>query len=1010
MSKALINHYYNQAHAVKRAGAKNEGAISSPFYVLLAQYAQAKKYVFVTEITIKSAKTKKNIRPDGILMNELRVHRGYWESKDGDDALDFEIDKKLNKDGYSDSNILFEDGQTAVLIQHGAQVMRIDMQDADKLHQLLTAFMDFRPAEILEFEKALEAFKQDIPEIARTFRHLFDKESKTNHKYIAARNRFLEICKLEINPDITEGDVREMLIQHILTEDLFTAIFDDSSFLKHNVIAKELELLISVVITREIRQNQLGEIRYYYQTLKANANKIADHNEKQTFLKVVYENFYKAYNPAGADRLGVVYTPNELVRFMVASTDALLEKHFGKSLSDKGVQILDPATGTGTFITDIIDFIAPQYLEYKYKNELHANEVSILPYYIANLNIEYSYQNKMGSYAAFENICFVDTLDNIDGLKYEGQQTNFFGFSSENADRIKRQNEQKISVIIGNPPYNANQQNENDNNKNRTYPIIDKRISDTYIKYSSAQKTKVYDMYARFFRWATDRAAKNGIVAFVTNRSFIDSRTFDGFRKSIAQEYDYIYIVDTKSDVRANPKIAGTTHNVFGIQAGIAIMFLVRKVQPEENAKKQAIIKYFTLADEMLKAEKLSFLRNTHINIIAFEHIKADKQNNWLNIAENSDWGSFISMCSKNAKLSRGNETIFEWYSLGVNTARDAWVYDISLKNLKAKFKFFANTYNSLLATGTMQGDTTIKWSEALKNSFKRKKKIAYAPKLIIVSNYRPYTKRYYIASKILSDRLTQNHYDIFGENLNANTGNKTICFSASSSTKDFHTLATDCIADLHFTGDSQCAPLYRYTATGERVDNITDWGLAQFRAHYKNENISKTDIFDYAYAVLHCPKYREKYALNLKREFPRLPFYTDFAQWAAWGAELMALHIDYEAADGYALTRIEAAKAKDRPAVKLKADKDAGTITIDENTSLTGIPAAAWDYKLGNRTALEWVLDQYKESKIGDPTVAELFNNYRFADYKEAVIDLLARLTTVAVRSTEISAAMGEK
>jgi predicted helicase len=311
---------------------------------------------------------------------------------------------------------------------------------------------------------------------------------------------------------------------------------------------------------------------------------LPDLGEKQRILKVVYEEFYKAYNPKGADRLGIVYTPNEIVRFMIHSVDQLLEKHFNKTLSDDGVNILDPATGTGTYICDLLQYIIPPKRKYKYQNEIFCNEVSILPYYIANLNIEFTYNVLAGEYEPFENICFVDTLDNIDGLiTYKGQSKagGLFGsVTAENAERIKRQNEQKISVIIGNPPYNATQNSENDNNANRKYPEIDKRIKETYVKNSKTQNLiKVYDMFARFYRWATDRLTDKGVIAFITNRSFIDSRTFDGFRKGIENDFDYVYIIDTHSDVRANPKIAGTTHNVFGIQTGVAVMFLVRTGQ-----------------------------------------------------------------------------------------------------------------------------------------------------------------------------------------------------------------------------------------------------------------------------------------------------------------------------------------------------------------------------------------------------------------------------------------------
>jgi predicted helicase len=254
----------------------------------------------------------------------------------------------------------------------------------------------------------------------------------------------------------------------------------------------------------------------------------------------------------------------------------LLEKHFSKSLADEGVKILDPCTGTGTYLCDLIDYLPPHRLAHKYAHDIYANELGLLPYYIANLNIEYTYQQKMNEYVEFNHICWMDTLDNA-SANFTGSNNDLFGLSIENTARIKQQNAAKISVILGNPPYNANQQNENDNNKNREYPAIDKRIKETYIDKSTAQKTKVYDMYARFLRWASDRLQDNGMISFIINRSFIDSRTFDGFRKSLAEEFDFVYIVDTQSDVRKNPKLSGTKHNVFGIQTGVAVLFLVKK-------------------------------------------------------------------------------------------------------------------------------------------------------------------------------------------------------------------------------------------------------------------------------------------------------------------------------------------------------------------------------------------------------------------------------------------------
>ncbi len=532
------------------------------------------------------------------------------------------------------------------------------MRDEDALDKIIKEFVSFKNETVYRFEDAIEKFKADIPDLVETLRNRIEHYGNENAAYVSARAFFLKLCQAEINPAFTLADIREMIIQHILTSDIFNKIFDDPEFHRHNTIAAELEKLIAALFTYSERRNLLGSIEHYYDTINATAAAIADHHEKQKFLKVLYENFYKVYNPKAADRLGVVYTPNEIVKFMIESTDYLLHKHFGKTLSDKNVEILDPATGTGTFISDIIDHIPAQHLAYKYKNELHSNEVAILPYYISNLNIEFTFKQKMGYYEEFTNSCFVDTLDNTGALSYIGKQLSAFGLSSENAARIQRQNAKKISVVIGNPPYNANQQNENDNNKNREYPMIDKRIKETYIKNSTAQKTKVYDMYARFYRWAMDRIDKNGIIAFITNRSFIDSRTFDGFRKSVQEDFSYCYIIDTRSDVRANPKIAGTTHNVFGIQTGVAIMFLVKKANKEGNCR----IEYVSMEDNWRKEIKLDWLRNNRFGEIAFEKIDNDKNNNWINLSENN-WEGLIPSISKDAE-----ETIFGDFSNGINT------------------------------------------------------------------------------------------------------------------------------------------------------------------------------------------------------------------------------------------------------------------------------------------------------------------------------------------------------
>ncbi|MCD4731656.1 MAG: DUF559 domain-containing protein [Bacteroidales bacterium] len=877
---------------------------------------------------------------------------------------------------------------------------------------------------------------------------------------------------------------------------------------------------------------------------------------------------------------------------MVDSTNFLLEKHFKRMLWDKNVEILDPATGTGTFICSIIDKCPNQYLAHKYKNELHANDVAILPYYVANLNIEYTFKQKMGYFEEFPNICFVDTLDNVSALKGVrkdiGIQMGFEYLSSENTERIQRQNQKKISVVIGNPPYNANQKNENENNKNREYPAIDKHIKDSFVKYSTAQKTKVYDMYARFYRWAMDRLDENGVIAFITNRSFIDSRTFDGFRRCVEDDFTHCYIVDTKSDVRVNPKIAGTTHNVFGIQTGVALMFLVKSDKKKGPCK----IEYTSLPDEWRKEEKWSWFRDNQFRKLEFERIRPDKKYNWLNIADN-DFEDLTKLVDKNVKSGKSEKAIFKNHSLGIATNRDEWVYDLNQSNLENKIKFFIHSYkhesdkwHSSNKDGSISDfvNRKIKWTTELESYLLKKYSIVFDKGKIRAGIYRPFFKQFVYFDKVIVHRLYQQE-NFWG--IDNNFENFIICVNTGN--KNFNVLACNNIPNNHFNGDSQCLPFYSYNKEGEQLDNITDWGLQQFHNFYANQlpssneegsgveqtrkpfnqntptyipyktgtdkihnnprlkkfrkelrhnltpaeaslwkmlqgrklegrkfrrqhsvgnyildfycpeerlgveldgdhhfnpsgeqydeirtnyitnagiriirfenkdvfeqteyvlesikkefgkkttpgpslqkegsfGITKEDIFHYVYAVLHNPAYRKKYELNLRREFPRIPFYEDFWQWAAWGKQLMELHINYETVEPYPLeehnhtVKAEAKRQKEMFAMleepkpmfgkqakvkpKLKADKQAGIIEIDELTFLRGVPREAWDYKLGNRSALEWVLDQYKEKKPKDTTIAEKFNTYRFADYKEHVIELLKRVCTVSVETVRI-------
>jgi predicted helicase len=575
---------------------------------------------------------------------------------------------------------------------------------------------------------------------------------------------------------------------------------------------------------------------------------------------------------------------------------------------------------------------------------------------------------------------------------------------------------------------------------------------------------------------------------------YLKSRTFDGFRKTVAQEFSDIYVVDLGGDVRANPKLSGTKNNVFGIQTGVAISFFIMKTNAlspaplppvgEGRAQRRERVAriYYNRRPELETAEeKLSFLANHSMRHLAFEQVQPDKNHNWVNLTDN-DFDTLLPLASKDTKAAKtaGKErAIFKLYSLGAVTNRDEWVYDYDKTVLQNKVSFLIDTYNSDLKRLGSQLESealddmlnySIKWTRAVKAQLRRRQKLKFDSKNIRKSLYRPF-----VSSNIYFDKLV-NEFQYQTPLIwpDSDSNNPAICFTTGGRLP-FSAFSTDivpCLTVLSLDAN-QCLGLYRYDEAGNRADNITDWALKQFQQHYKTpsplaplpqagegnkaakltkrgavslprplvgegwgegRSITKQAIFHYCYAVLHDPLYREKYALNLKREFPRIPFYADFWQWAAWGEALLALHIGYESVAPYALKRIDIADEKARAAGKsspqsspaserggereklssilapkaiLRADKDVGSITLDSETTLRDIPPAAWHYKLGNRCALEWILDQYKEKKPKDPTICEKFDTYRFADYKENVIDLLARVTTVSVETERITEAM---
>ena len=996
-------------------GSDNEQSIRRAFAVCLDSYCREhrEKLALIDELDAPLRN-----RPDGTVKDSLRMARGYWEAKDTHDDLDAEIQHKLNR-GYPQDNIIFEDSQTAVLIQNREEAMRADMSRPGELHRLIRSFLDYELPQIEEFRQAQRQFKADLPAVINNLREAIEAADADNLSYQAAAADFLAVCQQTISPAVSAADVREMLLQHILTQDIFLRVFAEDQFHRENNVARRLDALEQTFFTGDVRRQAIDRLRAYYGAIGRAADEIADYAEKQQFLKAIYEDFYKAYNPAAADRLGVVYTPNEVVDFIIRGTDYLLQKHFGRSLADDNVQILDPATGTGTFVTNLINYLPADRLEYKYLNEIHANEVAILPYYIANLNIEYTYKERTGQYRGFPNLCFVDTLDNMDwqqagatsGAVTRQGAMNLGGVSEENWIRIQEQNEKTISVIIGNPPYNERPSNWNDFNPNRQYPEVDLRIRETYVAASTAQKTKQYDMYKRFIRWASDRLADDGIIAFVSNSAFLDSHQDDGFRQIVAQEFNELWAIDLKGNARTSgERRRREGGNIFDdkIRVGIAIYFLVRR-QGADGFR----VFYTAVDDRTKSADKIDYIKSKPLSGLDLHEIVADAKGNWLNQSK-TDFERLIPIANRRSKLAKNDYeelTVFGLFSNGVKTDRDEWVFDFDVSNLRAKALFFSDSYNGFLDAKDESYNPVIKWSRDLRNEFRRGRRIVYNDGNRVQSLYRPFVVKHHFADFTMNDVLTRNHSEMFGSDLRQY--NRIICFRGLGSNKPFDVLATDKLNEHQLLMNMQCLPLYRYTDTGERVSNITGWGIRLINEHYRKEwgkdfdgiypdgGITAEDIFAYTYAVLHDPVYRHDYSVDLLREFPRLPLYRDFDVWARMGQELLDLHIGFESAEPYNLRRVDQDGPAGRPI--LRAEKERGAIVVDSKTTLTGVPSDAWRYRLGSRSALEWVLDQYKEKKPRDPTIAEKFNTYRFADHKERVIDLLQRVCTVSVQTMAV-------
>jgi len=1016
-----VNHkaiaaYYETLKAYAGQVVTHETAVRSAFQNLLAETGKLHKWTLIPELTMKVK--GKPIRPDGTMRDGLWFFpRGFWEAKDTDDKLDAEIKKKISN-GYPTTNIIFEDTQVGVLYQNGKEVFRVKLDQPQELADLLNLFFNHTERDFEGFEEAVGDFKDRIPQLAGGFLDKITEAHKKNESFEAAFDSLLEVCQASLNPNISRAAVDEMLVQHLMTERLFERVFQNQDFVRRNVIAAEIEkVILALVIKSFNRHDFLKSLDPFYKAIEDTARTIEDFSEKQHFLNTVYERFFQGFSVKLADTHGIVYTPQAIADFMGASIVEILKTAFGLTLGSPGVFLLDPCTGTGNFAVNMMRRVAKKDLPRFYREQLFANEVMLLPYYVAAQNIEHEYFDITGEYVPFEGLCFVDTLELT-----EADDGTLDFMTAANTSRVNRQRKAPITIVVGNPPYNVGQVNENDNNKNRKYEVIDRRVRDTYARDSTASSvSKVSDPYVKFFRWATDRLeGRDGIVCYVTNNGFVHKNAFDGMRKHLLQDFTRIYHLDLHGNVRENSKLSGTTHNVFGIQVGVGITVAVRSAKHKDRR-----IYYYRVPEGWKKEQKLAWLtERKSIAGVEWEQLKADDRNTWLVPQNAAAFGSQIPLGSKETKNSNagGNGSLFSLYSLGVTTNRDEIVYSFQRGELEVRVPEVVEDYNAevdryrraVVDAGGSRPNVDdfvrydrVKWSEALKLNLQRQKYAKYETHKVRSCTYRPFCRRFLYYDRVLNEKVRL--FPVIFPDAKASLDNRVMAVTGPGSEKPFMVIMTDLLVDLHVVGagaGAQCFPFYVYDEDGtNRRENLTDWALSQFRDHYGDDTITKMDIFHYVYGVLHQPSYREKFAADLKRELPRIPFMADFRAFSAAGEKLADLHLNYESIEPWPMTWLDAEGVPLSYRVeKMKLNKDGTALFINDTLTLGDIPPESFQYRLGNRSALEWVIDQYQ---ISTDRRSGIVTDPNRVDDPEYIVRLVERVVRVSVETVEIVAGL---
>ena len=892
-----------------------------------------------------------------------------------------------------------------------------------------------------------ELWAKDIAKIAEEHIERIKTLIADEGKHKKAFEQLMRGLRKNINPNLTEQEVIEMLSQHLIAMPVFEALFGNYEFAVSNPVSKAMQKMLALLDDEAKTEEENERLQKFYDYVRTTVGDITDAEGRQRLIVELYDKFFKVASPKTVEKLGIVYTPVEVVDFIIHSVGYIIQKEFGRSLSDENVHILDPFTGTGTFITRLLQsgLISRDALERKYLKEIHANEIVLMAYYIASINIENVYHSLMPDkeYKSFDGICLTDTFQ----LGEQGTDENLFSEQfPTNSKRVIAQKKCPITVIIGNPPYSIGQKSANDNAQNQSYPILEKQIESTYVAESKATLNRsAYDSYIKAIRWSTDRLGtdNDGIISFVTNNAWLTANGLDGMRKCLEKDFSSIFVFDLKGGIRGKKgeQVKREGQNIFNIITGISIVFLIKR-----KTKSKCRIFYSSVDNGLTKKEKLDILNNVQdisSSRIAWRIIEPNQYGDWLDF-RNDLFNSYIPLRDD----CKNGKSFFVISPPAVVTGRDFWVYNFSKihleKNMSRMIDFYNNqcvAYSKLPNCKISVEDfietdmTKISWTRSLRNAVKKKKTFVYSPTNIRISTYRPFQKEFLYFS--------QDFNEAYGKNINlfpyTSVNNKVICVSGIGG-NDIAVQITNEITDFAFVktgnGGTQCFPLYWYEENNAKItdlfyqensettnkyirkDGISDWILNIIHKQY-GYKVTKEDIFYYVYGLLHSSEYRTMFATDLKKSLPRLPLVEkvdDFWGFSKAGHELANLHLNYETVEPYRKCQVIYAPLTNKgESINYHVEKmrfgkidsktvDKSIIYYNKAITIEDIPAEAYGYVVNGKSAIEWIMERYaittdkKSGIINDPNDwAREHNDEKY------IFNLLLRIINVSVQTVKI-------